>query len=279
MEGTYGTLPALPAVIGNEAVGIVEAVGAKVLGWAVGDVALPLAPGGLWSEWLCLAASTAVKLPNEIELSQAAMLRVNPATAWLMLHDYLDLQAGDWIVQNAANSTVGLSVMQLAKSQGWRVLNLVRREAAAEQCRAAGAEFVLVEDAADFTAQAGAILGGKKARLALNAVGGESALRLANLLGFGGTHVTYGAMSRQKLSLPNRLLLFQQLTFTGFWLSRWANEASPEKQCALYQSLAAQMVSGNLRLAVNQIYPVEEITPAIVHAQQSERSGKILLRW
>ena len=279
MEGTYGTLPELPAVVGNESIGVVEAVGGEVRDWAPGDVAMPVAPGGLWNEWLTLRADEAVKLPKGIDLQQAAMLRVNPPTAWLMLHQYVRLEPGDWIVHNAGNSAVGLAVMQLAQASGWRVLNLVRREAAALQCYEAGAEHVLVETEKDFLDRARELLGASKARLALNAVGGESALRLANLLCDGGMHVTYGAMSRQKLSLPNRFLIFQQLTFTGFWLTRWTRETPFDAQRELYQKLAAEIIAGNLRVPVEKSYPVEEITAAVTRAQQAERAGKVQLHW
>ena len=279
IEGTYGILPELPAVIGNESIGVVEAVGRDVRGWAPGDVAMPMVSAGLWNEWLTLQADQAVKLPQGMDLQQACMLRVNPPTAWLMLHDYVQMEQGEWMVQNAGNSAVGLAVMQLAQARGWRVLNLVRREAAAVQCREAGAEHVLVETDQDFASRAGELLGGGRTRLALNAVGGESALRLANLLSDGGVHVTYGAMSRQKLSLPNRFLIFQQLTFTGFWLTRWTRETPMDQQRELYQKLAAEIVSGNLRIPVEKSYPVEEITDALSRAQQSERSGKVQVHW
>ena len=279
MEGTYGSLPELPAVIGNEAIGVVEAVGSEVRDWTPGDVALPVAPGGLWNEWLTLRADQAVKLPREIDLRQAAMLRVNPPTAWLMLHKYVQMEPGDWIVQNAGNSAVGMAVTQLAQARGWRVLNLVRREAAAMQCREAGAVHVLVETEKDFPGQARDLLGPARARLALNAVGGESALRLANLLRDGGVHVTYGAMSRQKLSLPNRFLIFQQMTFTGFWLTGWTRDTPFGAQRELYQKLAAEIIAGNLHMPVEKSYPVEEITAAVTRAQQPERSGKVQLQW
>ena len=279
MEGTYGTLPTLPAAIGNEAVGVVESVGAGVTEFTAGDVVMPVSASGLWQEFLTVPADQCVKLPAEIDLAQAAMLRVNPATAWLMLTKFLTLEPGDWVVQNAANSAVGISVMQLARTQGWRVLNFVRRAGAAEQCRALGAEHVICEDDPAWKEQALEILGSQHAKLGLNAVGGESALRVAGLLQDDGMHVTYGAMSRQKVSIPNRFLIFHNLTFTGFWLSRWMKQASAAEITALYHFLAQQVLTGNLHLPVAQTFPVEEITAAVVAAQTSQRNGKILLSW
>ena len=196
-----------------------------------------------------------------------------------MLHKYVRMEPGDWIVQNAGNSAVGMAVTQLAQARGWRVLNLVRREAAALQCREAGAAHVLVETEKDFPEHARDLLGAARARLALNAVSGESALRLANLLCDGGVHVTYGAMSRQKLSLPNRFLIFQQMTFTGFWLTGWTRETPFGAQREMYQKLAAEIIAGNLHMPVEKSYPVEEITSAVTRAQQPGRSGKVQLHW
>lgn len=279
MEGTYGKLPPLPAAVGNESVGVVEAVGPGVEDFALGEVVLPLSGLGLWSEFVRVSATEVIKLPKEIDLAQASMLRVNPATAWLLLTEFESLKPGDWVVQNAANSAVGLAVIQLAQANGWRVLNLVRREEAAAVCRAAGADHVVAEDAPDFKDQVSAIMGTEKARLGLNAVGGESALRVAGMLGDRAHHVTFGAMSRQKLSIPNRFLIFQEMTFTGFWLNKWMQRNPREKQQEIYRSLAEKMTAGKLKLAVDTIYPVEEIVAAVTHAQQGKRNGKILLQW
>ena len=279
MEGTYGTLPVLPSPVGNESAGVVEVVGAGVTEFVPGDLVMPVGAGGLWQELLTVPAVHCLKLPTGIDLAQAAMLRVNPATAWLLLTEYAGLGHGDWVVQNAANSAVGLSVMQLARTAGWRVLNFVRRAEAAEQCRALGAEHVICEDDPSWKDQAMTILGAERPTLGLNAVGGESALRVASLLGEDGVHVTYGAMSRQKLSVPNRFLIFQNLTFTGFWLSRWLKKANREEIALLYEFLAQHVLHGSLHLPIAQTFPVEEITGAVTAAQTSKRSGKILLSW
>lgn len=279
MEGTYGKIPPLPTTIGNEAVGVVNAIGTGVTGWEIGDNVLPLKEIGLWAEQLNIAASHCVKLPKEIELSQAAMLRVNPASAWLLLTEFVKLNPGDWVVQNAANSALGLSVIQLAREQGWKTLNLVRREEAADICRNAGAEFVLVEDDPEFKSKAAEILGSSKAKLALNAVGGESALRLAGLLADRGTHVTFGAMGRQKLSLPNRFLIFQELTFTGFWMNQWAKRNGEEKLREVYELIAQKFASGVLKLPIAATYAPEQINQAVRHAQEGKRTGKVMLKW
>jgi NADPH:quinone reductase-like Zn-dependent oxidoreductase len=86
-------------------------------------------------------------------------------------------------------------------------------------------------------------------------------------------------MSRQKVSVPNRFLIFQNLTFTGFWLTRWMNQTRPEKISRLYEFLAQHLLTGSLHLPIAQTFPVEEITAAVTAAQTSQRTGKILLSW
>ncbi len=277
LEGTYGKVPLLPAFAGNEGAGFVEAVGPTVTGLKPGDLVLPLSPPGLWRQRLLLPASQLIPLPKEVDPVQAAMLRVNPVTAWLLLTHFVRLRPGEWVVQNAANSAVGLAVIQLARKEGWRTLNLVRRAEAAEACLACGADAVLVESDPDFTARAAEVLAGAAPRLALNAVSGESALRLAGLLAPRGTHVTFGAMSRQKLSLPNRFLIFQELTFTGFWVSRHVETQPFSETAALLAWLAALSAAGTLRLPVEKIYPLEQVQEALRHAAQGGRRGKIVL--
>jgi trans-2-enoyl-CoA reductase len=277
-EGTYGRKPDLPAVAGNEAAGVVDAVGPDVEGFAVGDKALPLLPGGLWSQSVIVPAHQVVKLQQGIDDQQAAMLRVNPLTAWLLLREFVDLRPGDWVVQNAGNSGVGLAVVQLAAQLGVRTLNFVRRPEAAEICRQHGAECIVVEDGTGNAADAALqMLGSERPKLALNAVGGESALRLAGLLADRGLHVTYGAMSKQKLSIPNRFLIFKELTFTGFWVTRWLETASREEIRKTYSELALLMEKGFLRLPVEKVYPLDEIANGLRHAQENARSGKVLL--
>ncbi len=276
IEGTYGELPSLPCTIGNEGVGVVERVGSSVVGFASGQTVLPLA-FGTWAEQMLVPAEALVALPEGLDPLQAAMLTVNPATAWRMLHDFVPLQPGDWIVQNAANSGVGRAVIQLAKALGLRTLNIVRRVELLEELLAMGADVVVTEDT-DLRRDASVLCGGVLPKLALNAVGGASALNVANALGAGSPHVTYGAMGRQPLKIPNSLLIFKNISFRGFWLRRWKETASLTEVRSTYETLAAYLAAGILYTPVHRVFPIEEALEAISEASQEKRSGKVLLR-
>ena len=276
IEGTYGELPSLPCTIGNEGVGVVELVGASVRGFALGQTVLPLA-FGTWAEQMVVPAESLVALPEGLDPLQAAMLAVNPATAWRMIHDFAKLQPGDWIVQNAANSGVGRSVIQLAKAIGLRTLNVVRRAELIDELRAGGADVVVTEDT-DLRAEALTLCGGMLPKLGLNAVGGASALNVANALCTGAPLVTYGAIGRQPLKIPNGLLIFKNISFQGFWLRRWKESASHSEVRATYEKLAGYLAAGVLQTPVHKVFPLDQALEALAESAQEKRSGKVLLR-
>lgn len=275
IEGTYGDLPTLPATIGNEGVGRVSSVGLGITGLQPGQLVLPMT-FGTWCRQMVVPAANVIPLPDGLDIFQAAMLTVNPATAWRMMHDFVKLEPGDWVVQNAANSGVGRSVIQLARAMGWKTLNVVRRMELVEELTAAGGTVVVTEEC-DLRKELKALCGGARPKLALNAVGGPSALNIANALAPGGSMITFGAMSRQPLKIPNGLLIFKGLKFEGFWLNRWRKTAGHAALRETYAALAAHLKAGTLFTPVHQTYPLSRVVEAAGAAAREQRGGKVLL--
>ncbi len=277
IEGTYGKKPVLPAVPGIEGVGEITETAADVKELRTGGLAIPLGGMGCWAEEMVRPATEVIALPDGMDPRQAAMLRVNPATAWGLLHAAGPLPTGAWVVQNAASSNCGHCVIQLARHLGLRTLNLVRRPESAAACTVAGADAVLTDDA-EAVAAARALPGFTAPVLALNAVGGESALRLMDLLTAGGTMFTYGAMGRQPVKVPNSFLIFKDLRLRGYWFTKRLEAMTPEEVRGLYSNLAALVMAGKLDQPVAVEYSLTEITAALRHAAGSARGGKVLLR-
>lgn len=276
ISGTYGVRPKLPVTPGFEGCGRVSGVGPGV-NLAIGTrVRLPEGTG-TWRTHVVVEADSCLPLPTELSPELAAMIYVNPLTAWRMLHDFEQLRTGDWILQNAANSGVGRCVIQLAKVLGLRTCNLVRRAELIPDLLTLGADRVEL-DGPELPRQWPDAWSEQPPRLALNAVGGDSALRLAGLLGHGGTLVTYGAMSRQALKIPNSLLIFKDLRLRGFWLTAWAKCAGREAVAGALKEIEPLALSGSLLMPVAATYPLEELKKAVAHAEQEARGGKVLLR-
>lgn len=277
LQGTYGRRPVLPATPGIEGVGTVLDVGDGVCGFETDDVVVPLGEAGTWASHVVAPAADLLRLPKGIDLHQAAMLRVNPATADRMLALPAPESAGA-VVFNAANSAVGRCLLQLTRDQGRRAAAFLRApERFPELSELAGPTVRLFEDSPDGAGQAGDWLGAGRAGLALNAVGGDSALRLMTLLAPGGLHVTYGAMGRQPLKVPNRFLIFHGLHLQGFWLTRWLGDVGAPERDAVYHRLAGRIAEGRLTVPVDQVLPLSEVRAAVDLAGRSGRAGKVLL--
>jgi mitochondrial enoyl-[acyl-carrier protein] reductase / trans-2-enoyl-CoA reductase len=276
IEGTYGVKPPTPFVPGNEGVGVVEALGPGVTGWTVGDRAIPPSGSGSWQEALLVSADQAFAVPAAVSDEFAAMLYVNPPTAWCLLHDFVDLQPGEWIIQNASTSAVGRCVIQIARALGWKTLSLVRRPEAIAELTALGGDAVVVEEPT-LSKRLADITGGAPIRLGLNAVSGESGTLISKCLAPGGHLVTYGGMSKQPLKLANGLLIFRDLHAHGFWMTRRYQQRPRAETLSLFEQLGWLHQEGKLHIPVEKTYPLSDYRDALTHARKEARGGKILL--
>jgi trans-2-enoyl-CoA reductase len=258
-----------------EGAGVVVELGSAVRDVSLGDQVILPHNFGSWRQACAVKAEKVVVAPAEIEPVQAAMLKVNPITAWRMLHDFVLLQRGDWFIQNAANSAAGRAAIQIGHELGFKSINLVRRAALVDELRAEGADVVLLDDETvrDKVSEA---TGGAPIRLALNCVGGESAVRMAKVLAPDSTLVTYGAMSLQAMKIPNGLLIFKNLNFRGMWVNKWYDRATPDERRETFAPLFDMAKRGLLQTKVAHVYPLRHAKQAVAHAMQDKRGGKIV---
>ena len=171
IEGKYGAVPpALPMTPGAEGVGRIGKVGASVRHVKPGDRVLLPGPG-CWRERIKAPAKAVFALPEGVDPKQLAMLRVNPPTAYLMLHRIVAPKPGQWIIQNAANSGVGHCLIRLARQAGVKTVNVVRREELVKPLKTFGGDVVLT-DGPDLDRRARAAIGDVSLPLAIDAVGG-----------------------------------------------------------------------------------------------------------
>ena len=271
IAGQYGVKPDLPAVAGLEGLGRVV----EVNGNGIDQGQLVLLPSvGTWATEMIGAIDQLVPLP-EGDLDQLSMLRVNPATAYLLLTEFVELNPGDWVIFSAANSAVGSYILQLAKARGINLVCVVRRESAVAALKQAGATIVLV-DGVNLPKQVREATG-TEMKLALDAVAGDTFGRLAETLEEAGTIVLYGGMSNKPASVDINSILFRDVRVRGFWLLPWLLKTSKQEQTRVYGELAMAVTTGILHAQVEKTFLLDEITDAITYTMAGERKGKVLL--
>ena len=273
-RGNYRLHPPLPATPGAECVGRVAAVGAGVGDIRPGDIVIHMQREN-WVQRRRIPAADAIPLPAGLDLAQAAMLRINPATALLLLEDHVALKPGDWVVQDVANSAVGRHLIVLANEKGLRTVNVVRRDDVAGELRALGADVVLV-DGPDLARRAQQATGGAPIRLGIDAVSGEACKRIADTVADGGVVASYGSMSGADLVI-SRTALARGINLKAFMLGDGLAKRTSEQVRGIYADLAAKLRDGVLKAPVEATYPIDDIKQALAHAQRGGRNGKVLV--
>ena len=275
IEGKYGVIPPLPARLGAECVGRIKKIGSSVSGFNEGDIVLPLDREN-WVQQKITSANNLILLPSDVDPIQLSMLKVNPATAYLMLKKYVNLNEGDWLIQDAANSGVGHCLIRLAKQEGVKTVNVVRREGLDKELKEIGADIV-VKDSQNLAEEVKELTNSAKIKLAIDAVGGDHVLRLGDCLDEKGTILNYGLLSGKNIEMSSYQTVFKSLVLTGFWLSPWLQNMSRKEVFELYNFLATLISKKVLHVPIEKTYNLDDIKQAVEHSAGYNRSGKIIL--
>ncbi|CAI5663555.1 unnamed protein product [Oreochromis niloticus] len=284
IQGTYAILPDLPAVGGNEGVAQVVEVGSQVKSLKAGDWVIPKDAGlGTWRTQAVLPEDDVISVPNDIPLVSAATLGVNPCTAFRMLSDFEDLNPGDSVIQNAANSGVGQAVIQIAAARGINTINVIRDRPEftelSDKLKAIGASHVIKEEALRKHEIKELFKTCPKPKLALNGVGGKSATELLRHLQIGGSMVTYGGMSKQPVTVPVSALIFKDVKVRGFWVTQWKRVHSHDGRAfrAMLDELCSLIKQGKLTAPACTEVGLQQYHAALDAAMQPFSSTKQVL--
>ena len=189
-----------------------------------------------WAQARRVREADAIPIPPGLDLLQAAMLRINPPTAMLLLDDHVTLQPGDCVIQNVANSAVGRHLIVLAKARGVRTINVVRRDDVARELRALGADAV-IQDASDLPD--GARGRGRRADPARHRrVSGEATQRIADSVSDGAVVVNYGSLSGEDPVVGRAALTQRGVVLTGFILDE-ALRSAARSRCGRFMRISA----------------------------------------
>jgi NADPH:quinone reductase-like Zn-dependent oxidoreductase len=284
IRGIYGQTPELPQIPGFEGVGIVEASGGGLKGRLfMGKRVAVLNPrAGNWSEYTVVPASRVIPLNDRLSVPQAATFFVNPATALVMTQDVLKIPRDAWLLQTAATSALGRMIIRLGNAQGFRTINVVRREDAVPELQAAGAAHVVVFDptqhsANDLQRAVQDIVGSAGLHYAIDPVGGETAAAVLSALSTHGRMLLFGSLSGSDMPLSSRILLTKNASIEGFWLSHFMNSKGLIFKLKLIKRITRLILDGTLQTDIRQTWSLDQIQSAVAAAEQPGQSGRVLL--
>lgn len=277
------SLPSPPYTLGVEGVGVVESAGGGLLAKRlVGKRVAVSADGeGTWQGVTIVDAKRALPVPASLPNEQAAMLFVNPLTAYVMVNEVLGVARGERVLVTAAGSALGRMVLRMARAKGFRVIAVVRRRAGAAELTALGAEAVIAtEDVGDdgVRARVHAITSGRGVEHALDCVGGATGEAAIRCLTTGGHAVLYGTLAREPITLSPRDLMMPASRVSGFFLPAYLARVSLLTKLRVLRAVVAGIESGVLASEIGETFPLDRYEDALRKANEAGRGGKVLFR-
>jgi len=199
--------------------------------------------------------------------------------------DELNVRPGEWLLQTAAGSTVGQSVIQLGAHGGFKNLNVVRRRSAVEDILAMGGTAVICTEDENLRERVAEIAGQDGVSKAIDCVSGQVGAEVSRALTPHGELIVYGALSTHRQTDPDKLtipifarsLIYETKTVRGFWLFRWFTETPKDRMAAAINRTIQLADSGALRVPEGQPIPLEKFSDAVYLAEAPEHGGKPLL--
>ena len=273
-EGRY---PApLPFIPGQEAAGVVAAVGNDVSGFAIGDRVAWQGIRGAYAEFCCVPASALLKVPEGISLDNAAAVMLQGLTAHYLAHDTYAIKAGDTVLIHAGAGGVGLLLTQMAKMLGARVITTLSTEPKAELSRGVGADHVILYTQQNFAEEVKRITDGDGLPVVYDSVGKTTFEDSLKCLRPRGLMVLFGASSGAvppfdliRLSTMGSLYVTRP-TMKDYLRSR----EELERRAA---DVFGWIARGKLKVRIGHEYPLAEAAQAHRDLEARKTTGKVLL--
>jgi len=271
--------PMPPYALGVEGVGVVEEsgggfLGGRLVGKRVAVVSGP--PNGTWQEETLIDARRAFPVPRSLSDAEACSFFVNPLTALVLVRHVLKVPRGGVLLQTAAGSALAQMVRNLAREDGFRVIDVVRSRAGAEKLKQANAKYVIALEDEDLLDAVRRFVP-EGVDFVLDCVGGETGSEALRTLTPGGRMVCYGTLSREPISLPPRDIMMPMTRIEGFYLAAYLKNRTILQRLGLVRRTAKLIASGVLGTSVERTYRLENLQAALEHARRPGRTGKVLL--
>lgn len=279
-QGLYLQNPTLPSRIGYEASGIIDAVGADVQGFKVGDrvstiPAFMMGKYGSYGESAVMPAHAVTPYADNLSPVEGTAIWMKYLTAYGALIEFGKLKKGEVVLITAASSSVGLAAIQITKSQGGIAVATTRGPEKKQALLDAGADHVIVTNETDVAKGIKKITGGKGARLIFDPVSGPLLQQLAAAASPGGTIFEYGALSMAPAPYPLFEALGKGLTIKGYTL--FLISGDPEKLARGKKFINEGLASGVLKPVIARTFTFEKIAEAHAYMESNQQIGKIVV--
>ena len=273
-----GAYPAsLPSGLGTEAAGVVEAVGPNVTDVKVGDrVAYSGGPQGAYSEERIMPADRLIALPDGISDQQAAAMMLKGITAQYLIRQTYRVKEGDTILFHAAAGGVGLIACQWAKSLGATVIGTVGSAEKAELARTHGCDHTILYTRENFVERVKEITNGSMVPVVYDSVGKDTFSASLDCLSPRGLMVLFGQSSGAVEPVDLGILAQKgSLYVTRPTLRTYADKRAD--LLAMAQDLFDVVLSGAVKIEVNQTYPLRDVIRAHQDLQARKTTGSTVL--
>ena len=283
VRGHYaGVQPHFPSLAGFEGVGIVDVLGPQVHRPMPGQrvAVINAEKGGNWADYAVVPADLLLPVPDDLPDEQVASFFINPASAIVMLRHVLAIPQGEWLLQSAAGSEIGRMIIKLAKHDGIRTINVVRRHASVAELERLGADAVIVSTEGPIDEQVRRIVGPQGVKYAIDPVVGETGTQMYQALGEEGRMLVYGSLTGEpiRVGADPRLILAGRRILEVFWLGYWFSKLDETVRTDLVQEIVTLLRDGILVTSTAaRTFSLDEIRAAVTQAESIGRQGKVLL--
>ena len=225
-----------------------------------------------------MPAADLLPVPDDLPDEQAASFIINPASAILMLRHILRVPRGEWLLQSAAGGELGHMIIRLAKRDGVRTINVVRRREAAAELEGLGADAVVVSSEGPIDEQVRRIVPAG-VKYALDPVIGETGTQMYQALAEDGHMLVYGSLTREPMEIGGdpRYILSGRRILEVYWLGYWLPRLDATARRQLVQDIITLVCEGVLVTKPGRTYPLDEVGAAVRFAETIGRDGKVLL--
>ena len=277
IAGTYQVKTPTPFIPGNEAAGIITAIGSGVHRFAVGDKVIVATRGSAFAEKCVALEQMTIPLPDGLDLNQGAGFSVTYGTSYHAMKQSANLQAGETLLVLGAAGGVGIAAVEIGKAMGARVIAAASSEEKLEFAKSAVADDTINYSKVPLKETVKALTDGNGAEVVYDPVGGELADQAFRATAWHGRYVVVGFASGDIPKFAANIALLKEASIIGVWCGTWAAK-NPGLQIHNMQELADLISIGKLRPRVTESYPLEDYVDAFAAITERRALGKVVLR-